>query len=301
MKINKVLFGFTVAIAALLSSCNQDNEGAIYNSSNAGVSFSASTLASVAVPASKPIVTVELFRGTKADAVSGKVTPQFVLKDSKGKDSLGVISGVTVTDYNFAAGETKTTVNVDLSPIEVGEVYTLKLSLPEEVSSIGGVKTTQIKVSKAYEWKSLGTGTFTDAFVTGSDANPDGVTANVEIMKADGFDRYRVMNPYKDYLASAQGQADWGDWIAPSSPEYVEFWTEDGIILYDDFFTGLYYQGAKNQAIYACHPLGFSGVDPAHNKWWDEKTAQFAPYYYIDGVGGWNYTQKDGVIIITLP
>jgi hypothetical protein len=28
---------------------------------------------------------------------------------------------------------------------------------------------------------------------------------------------------------------------------------------------------------------------------------QLAPYYYINGVGGWNYTEYDGVIVITLP
>ena len=156
MKINKVLFGFTVAIAALLSSCNQDNEGAIYNSSNAGVSFSASTLASVAVPASKPIVTVELFRGTKADAVSGKVTPQFVLKDSKGKDSLGVISGVTVTDYNFAAGETKTTVNVENS-YKTDFTYT-PFGETATIYPIEGL--TESKLSETGLWKAPAEGIF---------------------------------------------------------------------------------------------------------------------------------------------
>ena len=36
---------------------------------------------------------------------------------------------------------------------------------------------------------------------------PDGITYKVEIMKADGFDRYRIMNPYKEYLASADAAA----------------------------------------------------------------------------------------------
>jgi hypothetical protein len=26
-----------------------------------------------------------------------------------------------------------------------------------------------------------------------------------------------------------------------------------------------------------------------------------APYYYINGLGGWNYTEYDGVVVITLP
>ena len=36
-------------------------------------------------------------------------------------------------------------------------------------------------------------------------------------------------------------------------------------------------------------------------KFLDAKTIQLAPYYYIDGLGGWNYTQKNGIITITLP
>ena len=38
----------------------------------------------------------------------------------------------------------------------------------------------------------------------------------------------------------------------------------------------------------------------AHNMMGDGYI-QIAPYYYIDGLGGWNYTQKDGVIYIVLP
>ena len=158
-----------------------------------------------------------------------------------------------------------------------------------------------MKVSKAYEWESLGKGTYTDAWTTASDNYPDGVTASVEIMKAKGFDRYRIMAPYKEYLASSEGANSWGNWIASSSPAYVEFYTEDNIIYYDDFFIGLNYEGDKSQPIYACHPSGFKDISSDHNKWLDDKTAQFAPYYYINGVGGWNNTQYDGVIIITLP
>ena len=120
-------------------------------------------------------------------------------------------------------------------------------------------------------------------------------------MKADGFDRYRNMSPNKEYLASAQGAADWDNWIASSSPDFIEFYTEDGIIYYDDFFIGLNYDGDKNQPIYARHPTSFKDISSEHNKWIDAKTAQFAPYYYIQDLGGWNKTQYDGVIVITLP
>ena len=190
---------------------------------------------------------------------------------------------------------------MNIAPLEVGQQGTLTLKISDTDKSVGSVATTTLKCSKAYEWKSLGTGTYTDAWTTGSDANPNGVTVKVEIMKADGFDRYRIMSPYKEYLASAQGAADWDNWIASSSPDFIEFYTEDGIIYYDDFFIGLNYDGDKNQPIYARHPSGFEDISSEHNKWIDAKTAQFAPYYYIQDLGGWNNTQYDGVIVITLP
>jgi len=295
MRISKKIFGMAIVAAALFTSCNKDVEGAIYSGQdNAGVSFTASTLTSVAAPASNPVFDVEILRGNTAAAATGSVSASLVVNKEE-------VSGITVSNYSFAAGENKTTIQVNIAPLEVGVVGTLTLKLNDAEASVGAIKTTTIKVSKAYEWVSLGKGTYTDAWTTGSDANPNGVTASVEIMKAEGFDRYRIMAPYKEYLASTQGANDWGSWIASSSPSYVEFYTEDGIIYYDDFFIGLNYQGDKSQPIYACHPSGWSSLSSAHNKWLDAKTAQFAPYYYIDGVGGWNNTQYDGVIVITLP
>jgi len=295
MRISKKIFGMAIVAAALFTSCNKDVEGAIYNGQgNAGVSFTAATLSTVEVPASNPVFEVEIVRGNTAAAATGSVTASL-------KAGSTDISGVTVSDFNFAAGENMTTVKVNIDPLEVGVQGTLTLTLSDADASVGAVKAATMKVSKAYEWESLGKGTYTDAWTTGSDNYPDGVTASVEIMKAKGFDRYRIMAPYKEYLASSEGANSWGNWIASSSPAYVEFYTEDDIIYYDDFFIGLNYEGDKSQPIYACHPSGFKDISSDHNKWLDDKTAQFAPYYYIDGVGGWNNTQYDGVIIITLP
>jgi hypothetical protein len=100
--------------------------------------------------------------------------------------------------------------------------------------------------------------------------------------------------------------ADWGaDWLDPNSTvNPLEVWIEDGLVFYDDFPLGINYEASKDQPIYGYHPWGWSSMqDPsfwAHNKI-DGKVIQLAPYYYIDGLGGWNYTQKDGVILITLP
>jgi hypothetical protein len=287
MRISKKIFGMAIVAAALFTSCNKDVEGAIYNGqNNAGVSFTAATLAAVEVPASNPVFEVEIVRGNTAAAATGSVTASL-------KAGSTVIGGVTVSDFNFAAGENATTVKVNISPLEVGVQGTLTLALSDADASIGAVKTATLKVSKAYEWVSLGKATFVDAFV--------GATGNPEVLKADGFERYRVMAPYEEWRVSPEAQAD--SWTAASSAPFIELWVEDGLVYFDTFFVGLNYDGDKSQPILAHHASDFmDGVSNfKFSKFLDAKTIQLAPYYYIDGLGGWNYTQKNGIITITLP
>ena len=289
MKINKVLFGLTVVVAALFSSCNKDNEGAVYsNQSNAGVSFTASTLTAVEVPASNPVFDVEIVRGNTVGAATGTLTASLIANKV-------ALPGVTVSNYSFADGENSTTVSVNISPLEVGVAGTLTLTIADADASVGGVKSATMKVSKAYEWKSLGKGQFYDNFF--------GMTSQPEILKAEGFDRYRVIEPCEDFRAEAIAGGD--TWAAASSAPFIELWVEDGLVFWEDWFTGQNYDGDKTQPIYACHPSGWSSMSTAdfwqHSKFLDEKTIQLAPYYYIDGVGGWNYSQKDGVVYIVLP
>lgn len=289
MKLNKVFFGLTIVAAALFSSCNKDNEGAVYsNQGNAGLSFTASTLAAVEVPASNPVFDVEIVRGNTSGAATGNLTATLKAGDE-------VIPGATVSAFNFADGQNSTTVSVNIAPLAVGVAGTITLTIDDADASIGGVKSTTMKVSKAYEWKSLGKGYFQDNFF--------GMESEPEILKAEGFDRYRVIEPCEPYRIA---NADTDSWVASSSAPFIEFWVEDGLVFWDEWFTGQNYDGDKASPIYAWHPSAFSSLnDPEfwqHSKFLDEKTIQLAPYYFIDSLGGgWNYTQKDGVVYIVLP
>ena len=278
-----------IVAAALFTSCNKDVEGAIYsNQSNAGVSFTASTLSAVEVPASNPVFDVEIVRGNTVGAATGSLSATLMAGKTE-------IPGVTVSSYSFADGQNSTTVSVNISPLEVGVAGSLTLTIADADASVGGVKSATMKVSKAYEWKSLGKGQFYDNFF--------GMTSQPEILKAEGFDRYRVIEPCEDFRAEAIAGGD--TWAAASSAPFIELWVEDGLVFWEDWFTGQNYDGDKTQPIMACHPSGWSSMSTAdfwqHSKFLDEKTIQLAPYYYIDGVGGWNYTQKNGVVYIVLP
>ena len=138
-------------------------------------------------------------------------------------------------------------------------------------------------------------GTFQDNWALGG-------TYSVEIQKAQGFYRYRVIDPYKEGLTNDDGA--WENWIAMGTRcPYIEFWEtgNDGLILFNNFALGINYQAVASQPIRAYHASSFSGTDSSFSKKVDAKTYQLAPYYYINGVGGWNNTEYDGVIVITLP
>jgi len=288
MRINKILFGFAIVVAALFTSCNKDNEGAIYNNQGcAGLSFTASTLSSVEVPASNPVFDVEIVRGNTVGAASGNLTATLKVGDKE-------LPGVTVSGYNFADGQNSTTVSVNISPLEVGVVGSLTLTIADADASVGAIKSATMNVSKAYEWESLGKGAFVDNFF--------GFVSEPEIMKAKGYERYRVMAPCEDYRLNPDPSDTWvASWSAP----YIELWVEDGLVFFDEWFTGQNYDGDKTAPIYAYHPSAFSDLNSPefwqHNKFLSDKVIQLAPYYYIDGLGGWNKTQTDGMILIQLP
>lgn len=275
-------------MAALFTSCNKDNEGAIYNNQGgAGLSFTASTLSSVEVPASNPVFDVEIVRGNIVGAASGNLTATLKVGDKE-------LPGVTVSGYNFADGQNSTTVSVNVSPLEVGVVGSLTLTIADADASVGAIKSATMKVSKAYEWESLGKGAFVDNFF--------GFVSEPEIMKAKGYNRYRVMAPCEDYRLNPDPSDTWvASWSAP----YIELWVEDGLVFFDEWFTGQNYDGDKTAPIYAYHPSAFSDLNSPefwqHSKFLSDKVIQLAPYYYIDGLGGWNKTQTDGMILIQLP
>lgn len=305
MKLYKYLSGLSVAaVAMMVAACDTDNEGDLYADDPDAVCFMASAMASVSVEATNPTFTVELTRGNAANALSGTVSLKATHVVEVANEETGEIEeveedypGITVSGYTFAPGEYLTTVTVDATALAIGIDATVTLTLDADNVSLGGSNKITFPLSKAYTWVSLGTGTFTDNWGWA-------ITYNVEILKAEGFDRWRVVGPYRESEINDDGQ--WEDWLAGGSADYIEFWLRtDGIVDFYPFYTGIIYSGTPGAEIW-CYPgkapYDFTaGVTMAYNKFVDEKTVQLAPLYWIDGMGGWNNTVYDGVIVITLP
>jgi hypothetical protein len=285
MKYIKSFFSILMLLSlCVFTSCEQENEGAIYDANNQGLSFTFNTF-EFSAPANNPVISVPVYRAVADEAYTSSITVS--------TSAPGVTAPSSVS---FAAGEQETTIDINLgSELGVGVIATITITLNEADASVGGVAETEISAYKEYVFESLGMGTFQDNWALGG-------TYSVEIQKAQGFDRYRVIDPYKEGLTNDDGE--WENWIAMGTRcPYIEFWEtgEGNLILFNNFALGINYQAVASQPIRAYHASSFSGTNPAFSKKVDNKTYQLAPYYYINGVGGWDKTEADGVIVITLP
>ena len=286
--LNKITILLSFLALGLFTACDDEQKGAEYTGE--GVTFSSGSLTSVVVSPNDPTFTVDIFRTNASGSLSGNVSITATLAD-KNKTPL---PGCTVSGYTFGDGETKSAVTVNVDPLAIGVELNVTLNIEGDDIAVSGTNKTTVVVSKDYNWQLLGKGTYTDNWSSG-------VTYDVDIYKAEGFDRYRVMDPYTESLKNDDGE--FGNWISLSTvTPNVTFWTTtDGMVSFTPFSMGLNYEGDSSQAIYAYPPSAFQNLPLTFNKWVDDKTVQLAPYYYIKNLGGWNYTKADGVIVITLP
>lgn len=161
-------------------------------------------------------------------------------------------------------------------------------------------------------WKTLGDATFYDAFMFNT-------SHKIKLQQCEQNPRtFRLVNPY-----GISADEEPGNYVAKDPQDYVEFSIykagetyddqvlENDLAVYGRISTGYENESYDNAIIWALFPGEFTKFATAdtwtHNTvlaWQDNglpATVQFAPYYYMFGVGGWNKTQEDGYITITFP
>lgn len=226
----------------------------------------------------------------------------------------------------FADGADEAELTVNFPNAEVGTPYTLQITLddPALVSkySTGIVYTLNLTRVK---WNSLGTGIISENFYFG-------YSAEVEIQQRDDKPSvFRIIKPLDGILA--QDMEDYEE-DAPCmnglQPDKIVFTVlSPGDVVSEDTYNGPVTVKGEDLVDYNTYHLGFTNssygepVKCYHPKsmkstadegsWSfnrvlsyqaDGETpgqVQFAPYYYMDGVGGWNYTQSNGIVVITFP
>ncbi|MBR5726158.1 MAG: hypothetical protein IKX56_05430 [Muribaculaceae bacterium] len=203
MKLGKYTLGLAL-VAAGLTSCDQENIGAIYEPTVANISFingSQSTLTdqtSIEVP-------VAIGRAT----TNGSYTATVTLSDA----SEGV--SLKSNQVTFADGEGMAYAIVVVTGMQQGNEYEGTLTLSDNDVATANtefgeqITSTTVKVMCDYNWISAGTCTFTD--YTWEDGY---VAENVPIINGEGSNVYRIVSPLARVYDSnyVDGRGDSSDW-----------------------------------------------------------------------------------------
>lgn len=219
------------------------------------------------------------------------------------------------TSVSFAAGEKVANLTISYNPeeMEFDDYKSITLALADESSKTPyGTSSYTFKAGIPSPWTSLGKGTYSDAFMF---AYP----YEVEIQQND-LDKnlFRLVRPYREGLV-AEGYGG----VTGEEQEFPEFrllqpgdeWkgttvTQEGLVAYTDISTE-WENTSYGATIWLLHPSRMTSY-AAEANWLHNKVTsyqenglpaviQLAPYYYMFGVGGWDYTQNDGMVTIVFP
>ena len=177
MKLKNYFLGLSIAVMGLLTSCDQDNEGPVYEGTTMGVTFSINAQ-SVSFPSTGyEGFDVEVIRAVSDEAATVPLSASM-------SDGSAVPSEIQVpSSVNFEAGEFTAAIHVTVGDITPGENYRLVLTLGEETAPVDAVLQKTITIYRDYTYSSIGTGTYTTTFFALEDGSPQSFP--VEVMQAD--------------------------------------------------------------------------------------------------------------------
>lgn len=256
---------------------------------------------------------IPIYRVNKEEAVEATVT---VTDTSK----TVFAEGVKDVKAAFAAGKTESTISIPIvyANYNFKDLYGLTLKIKDQ-TTIYAPSELKIEIYLPEPWKSLGkTAKYLDTFF-----GWEKPLTGIEILQNElEPNRFRIMNPYKgapqctsnSYITLGGDPAPYFDFeiLQKGSTFLGQAITHDDLVYFDYDLVGYYYNDGSNAGYMEIdHPASFSSLR-TEEKWLFNKVLsyqenglpaqiQWAPMYYIDGVGGFNKTQVDGMITITFP
>lgn len=272
---------------------------------NAQVYFPTTNGATVDLSKDKTSFDVTLMRAKTDEAITVPIT-------ATGDGSFFTIP----TSVSFAQGVDKAVLSISYNPesLEYDTYSEIKLTIGDESATTPyGMAQYVFKAGIPAPWTSLGKATFSDAFLFAN-------KYSVELQRNDlNPSLYRLVDPYSEGLTK-EGFTSNGD----QSP-YVEFTllkpgdkigdvtiTMEDLVYFPYYCTGFFNTSNDyNTNVDAHHPSDFSSLN-SEAAWTFNRVLQYqadgtpagvqlAPYYYMNGHGGWNNTQADGIITIIFP
>lgn len=298
------MWTMTLALMAGFSACSDDDTiDRNYGVDNDEVYFPNTLPQTIELAMDANSFEVELRRVRTADAI----TVPIQVTDESGLFTIP-------TSVSFAAGADKAslTVGYSIDDINFGDFKTVVLKIADEnFTSPYGASSYTFSAGLSEPWTSLGKGQYSDAFLF------DGFYS-AEIQQSDMDPTvFRVANPY------AKALADYGYTQNAGPSEFVQFRilqpgetvygttvTMENLVIFDTFRTGYYREDYEAEV--QCYWPGIFTKYPDEENWkynyvksyqdnGKPAVVQLAPMYYMDGVGGWDKTQGDGMITIVFP
>jgi len=151
----KYIFGLALLAGFVLTACDTENEGAIYNPPYQNVSFETAKPAQVVVKSSSAEVAVRLIRSNAKEAYTAHYTLS--------TETAGIFSDANGGQVTFEKGSTEAFVKINANDMKGGNVYTAKLTLSDadiaQADPVTGTATTATNISVMCDWNWILQGT----------------------------------------------------------------------------------------------------------------------------------------------
>lgn len=222
----------------------------------------------------------------------------------------GIFSVPSSVSFDAGSDVANIVISYDRSKLDYDDYYpfTLKIAESDMASSTPyGQTSYSFEAGVPAPLKLLGRGTFEDAFWFEE-------TSEVQIYQNTlNPNQFRIMDPFGPMYSKLDENKSPYATITLLQPGDVVGGvtiTQKGLVYFDDLCTG-YFHSSYSADVYLLHPSRFTSMAAESYflkskviGWQDNGLPgqiQLAPYYYMFGVGGWNNTGEDGVVVITFP
>ena len=302
MKLNKLFLGLLGLTAMVMSSCSDSDDYQWATASGEQVYFSNELPATQEISFDASSFTIPVSRVNTSSSIT---VPISIESDDNFFSAPSSIS--------FAAGEATTNLTISYDPdsLEYDAYKNVTVTLGSEYTTPYGNSAYTFKGGIASPYKSIGKGKMTDNFWFEA-------TASVTIMQnTQNPNEFRIMSPFEGLAKAAETSLDGNQdpyiqltLLKPGNTFYDVAITQENLVGYTDINTG-YFHSSYEADIYMLFPGRLTKYAAEefflHNcvVEWQENglpgRIQLAPYFYMFGVGGWDNTQADNVVVIDFP
>jgi len=304
MKINKLFLGLIGLSAMMLASCSDKDDYQWATASGEQVYFSNTLPTKMDLSRDANTFTIPVSRVNTSGATTASIS-----LETDTKNTFSVPASVS-----FDAGSATADLTITYEPDSLAyDAYKdLKLTITDtDKTNAYGYSTYTVSVGIPSPYVSIGKGTITDNFWFEA-------SATVTIMQnTQNPNEFRIMAPFEGLAKAADANLDGNQdpyiqltVLQPGDNFYNVDITQENLVGYTDICTG-YFHSSYEADIYMLYPGRFTSMQSedafAHNVVveWQENglpgRIQLAPYFYMFGVGGWNNSANDDVVVIDFP